>query len=286
MTFPGKPAGRFSDGRVLTDFIASFLGIPSPVPYELRKIGDQQLQYGMNFAYGGTGVFNTLASEPNMTTQINSFQRQLEDEVYTKRDLNSSIALVSVAGNDYATYMAGNAAQQQSVQVFTRSLISQLALNLESIHGFGIRKIAVTSIGPLGCFPPFTASSSYKKCSLVENSIAQFHNKILEQAVQKLNKDRNGSVFVFIDLYKGFYSAFKTPKNFPGSLKLENPLKPCCMGMSSGNSCGSVDENGEKKYTVCENAGMAFFWDMVHPSQNGWHAVYSAISSSLHQKLY
>lgn len=68
-----------------------------------------------------------------------------------------------------------------------------------------------------------------------------------------------------------------------GSLKLENPLKPCCMGMSRGNSCGSVDENGAKKYTVCENADMAFFWDMVHPSQNGWHAVFLAISSSLHQ---
>ena len=64
--------------------------------------------YGMNFAYGGTGLFDTLVKAPNMTTQINLFQQVLEYKLYSKRDLNSSIALVSLAGNDYFAYLAGN----------------------------------------------------------------------------------------------------------------------------------------------------------------------------------
>ena len=60
----------------------------------------------MNFAFGGTGVFNTMEKEPNMSTQIDFFQHQIEQKFYSKRDLNSSVALVSVAGNDYAAFIA------------------------------------------------------------------------------------------------------------------------------------------------------------------------------------
>lgn len=62
----------------------------------------------MNFAYGGTGVFKTSVSEPNMTTQIDFFQKLLEEKVYTEKDLDSSIALVSLAGNDYGAYLFTN----------------------------------------------------------------------------------------------------------------------------------------------------------------------------------
>lgn len=86
---------------------AQFLGIRSPLPYALRKYAKKsKLENGMNFAYGGTGVFDTLVSGPNLTTQIGFFQHLLEQEkVYDKRDLiKSSVALVSVAGNDYTTH--------------------------------------------------------------------------------------------------------------------------------------------------------------------------------------
>lgn len=66
-----------------------------------------RLQYGMSFAYGGTGVFDTYANYPNMTAQINLFE-QLLGNVYSPSDLSSSVALVSVAGNDYITYISQN----------------------------------------------------------------------------------------------------------------------------------------------------------------------------------
>ena len=94
--------------------IASWMGIRSPIPYRWRKIGKKVQGHGMNFAYGGTGVFDTLVKAPNMTTQINLFQQVLEEKLYTKRDLKSSIALVSLAGNDYAAYFAGNGTIQVS----------------------------------------------------------------------------------------------------------------------------------------------------------------------------
>lgn len=85
---------------------ASYLGITSPVPYEGRKVVTKSsLESGMNFAYGGTGVFNTMVNSPNMSGQISDFQQLLEQKWYTKQDLNASIALVSLAGNDYGAYL-------------------------------------------------------------------------------------------------------------------------------------------------------------------------------------
>lgn len=66
----------------------------------------------MNFAYGGTGVFPTLAPDPNMTTQIDFFQDIIHKKIYSGSDLCSSMALVSVAGNDYSTYATTNGSPQ------------------------------------------------------------------------------------------------------------------------------------------------------------------------------
>lgn len=285
ITFPGRPDGRFSDGRVLTDYIASFLGIPSPLPHKGLKSGKKLLQFGINFAYGGTGVFNTLAKEPNMTTQINFFQQLLEEKVYTKHDLNSSIALVSLGGNDYATFMATNGSLQ-GFPTFTETVINQLALNLKRIHGLGVKRIAVTAMEPLGCLPVATASNSYRNCSETENSLANFHNQMLQQTVKKLNNGSGDQVFVIIDLHTAFLSALNLQQNHTGISKFENPLKPCCVGVDRGYSCGNVDQSGAKKYTVCDKPQLSFFWDMIHPSNQGWFAVYSALQSSLHLQLY
>lgn len=62
----------------------------------------------MNFAFGGTGVFDTLVVNPNMTTQIDFFQQVIKEAVYSPADLRSSLALVCAAGNDYGTFIAVN----------------------------------------------------------------------------------------------------------------------------------------------------------------------------------
>lgn len=70
---------------------------------------------------------------------------------------------------------------------------------------------------------------------------------------------------------------------FAGDSMFEKPLKPCCVGTSSSYNCGSMDENGSKMYMVCEDPESAFFWDMVHPTQAGWRAVFWRLSATLQQ---
>ncbi|KAF5729419.1 GDSL esterase/lipase [Tripterygium wilfordii] len=284
-TFPGKPAGRFSDGRVLTDYIASFMGIKSPLPYVLRKNKTKSdLKQGMNFAYGGSGVFNTVYNATNMTIQIDFFQKLLENHLYTKPELRSSVALVSVTGNDYTTFKAGNGNKTiEGTKAFTRSVINQMTENMKRIGELGLRKIMVTGMQPYGCLPIETsAMSGFKSCNETENEWAKFHNKLLRKAVDRMNSEGGGFVIGILDLYQAFMSAFKGDSH---SGESENPLKPCCVGVN-GNSkyrCGSVDEKGEEKYAICNHPHSSIFWDLVHPSQNGWHSVYLALRPELHK---
>lgn len=282
ITFPGKPAGRFSDGRVLTDYLARFVGIKSPIPYRWRNLGAKHLRYGMNFAFGGTGVFDTLVALPNMTTQVDFLQELLSNKVYTWPDLQSSVALVSIAGNDYGAYLA-RGGSSQTLQSFILLVVDQLVVNLKRLHGMGMKKVAVTSLEPLGCLPQTTVSSSFQECNGTQNTAVTFHNLLLSQAVTKLNNETKDSPFVILDLYASFMSVFENKADHLGSSKFENPLKPCCMGISSEYSCGSVDESGAKKYTICDDPESAFFWDTVHPTQQGWNAVYSALQGTLQQ---
>lgn len=281
ITFPGKPAGRFSDGRVLTDYLAKYLGLKSPIPYRWRKYATNRLRYGINFAYGGTGVFNTMVLDPNMTTQIDFFQNLINDSVYEKWDLQSSLALVTVAGNDYGAFLAKGGSAEDLPAFITR-VVDQLAVNLKRIHSMGVRKVAVTALQPLGCLPRSTVHNSFQQCNATENVAADFHNMLLQQAVAKLNNESKDSrAFVILDLYGSFNKVLKNKGEYLGSVTFETPLKPCCMGISSKYYCGSVDEKGAKMYTVCENREVAFFWDMVHPTQAGWRAVYFSLKSTL-----
>ncbi|PWA92287.1 Lipase, GDSL [Artemisia annua] len=211
ITFPGSPSGRFSDGRVLTDYIAGILGTKSPITYLGWKSGEKKsVRYGMNFAYGGTGVFNTFVNQPNMTTQIDYFQQYVQQK---KIPLNSSsIAILSVAGNDYATYFTSNHTLKELPDL-TKSIVEQLVSNAKRIHELGVKKIGITAMQPIGCLPQFTVSTSYQNCSDSGNSVAEFHNQVLVESIRKLNNETDTALFVILDLYKAFSSVLNLQKN-------------------------------------------------------------------------
>ncbi|KAL9228067.1 hypothetical protein vseg_003683 [Gypsophila vaccaria] len=288
ISFPGKPSGRFSDGRIFTDFLAKSLGLKSPLPYIWRKQGSSHLKYGMNMAYGGTGVFDTGVSYPNMTTQIDMFQELLDQAMFTPQDLRDSMAYVSLVGNDYSYYL-GSGGSLVDVQKFIPKVVNQLVLNLQRIHKMGINKISVTTLQPLGCLPQTTYSSQFQECNALINKATEFHNLLLQEAVSKLNNATNGSMsspFVTIDFYKAFLSIIKPTRVEQEKSIFNNPLVPCCTGINSTFFCGLVDNKGNKMYTLCSKPESYFFWDSAHPTQAGWEVITRSLQPIIQQLRY
>ncbi|GMJ12052.1 hypothetical protein like AT5G03610 [Hibiscus trionum] len=181
----------------------------TPIPYGCRKQLVGRVKYVLSFAYGGIGVFDTPAPYPNMTTQIDFLKQLINDSVYTKRDLGTSLAYVSASGNDYAIYIAMNGSTV-GFPTFISSVVSQLTVNLRRIHGLGVKKIAVGSLPPLGCVPANTAPFSFQQCNQAQNALVNHHNQLLLQAVTNLNNQTNSNSFFILDIHGAFSTVFNT----------------------------------------------------------------------------
>lgn len=161
---------------------------------------------------------------------------------------------------------------------FMASVVKQTVKNVKRIHELGVKKIAVNSLQPVGCLPKTTALSSFLQCNSAYNAFATRHNNLLKQGIAKLKKQKNdNSSIVILNLYESFISVL----NHPSTYNIKNKFKPCCVGVSSNYTCGNVDNKTmAKKYSVCEDPKSSFFWDSVHPTQAGWHAVYNHLRAT------
>lgn len=92
-------------------------------------------------------------------------------------------------------------------------------MNLRRIHALGVKKIAVPSLQPLGCLPPFTFVTSFQRCNETQNALVNLHNNLLQQVVAKLNNETKQSTFIILDLYNAFLTVFKNKGSNPGKRK-------------------------------------------------------------------
>ncbi|KAJ4775764.1 GDSL esterase/lipase [Rhynchospora pubera] len=279
-TFPGKPTGRFSNGRVLTDFVASFMGVRSPVPYKSRKAGSKVVSYGMNFAVGGAGVFDTGNFQRNLSEQIDLLKQQIDCGVFSVCDLKMSVGMVAVSGNDYS-YVASRKNSTEAAFDMIPSVVKQIKSDIERVLNLGVAKVIVTNLHPLGCTPYFTRGRNFTDCDVPANMGALVHNTALKQALSQL--DRTQSSVLLLDLNSPFYDIVSQVK---GPKKFNITRRPCCESFTPDNYCGEIDDSGNRKYNLCTNPDQYFYWDDVHPTQAGWAAVAKSFETTIRRFLY
>ncbi|KAG0558753.1 hypothetical protein KC19_10G051500 [Ceratodon purpureus] len=276
----GSPKGRFSDGdKVLSDYLADSLGL-KPRPY--RVLGDNtqptNVNDGVNFAVGGSGVFPNLGFTKT-GDQIAQLQVVLNSGVggpYTPTVRRKSLVFYGLAGNDYATFLRNNAnvpltTLVQSAITFAGAVVDQATKDLKALYNLGFRSFVVGKLPPLGCIPTSTFNAStgdYPACNEVFNLISTAHNTNLSLSL---------ALALPIDakiIYLNNQVAFSTV-----TYNLTNPgrLVPCCTGLQNGRLCGDVDEANNPQYTLCsqQDQGNFFFWDEFHPTQVGWKYLYN-----------
>ncbi|GLJ25803.1 hypothetical protein SUGI_0494060 [Cryptomeria japonica] len=276
-TWPGYPAGRFSSGKIQTDFWGDILGLPSPIAYELRRSHDcntnaNKIRQGVNFAVGGSGIFESLGF-PTLAQQVEQFKGLIRESlvVFGFRKLCRSVVLISVSGNDYIAYISSRNGSTEGLIDLVEPVVNGIIDGVEELYEVGLRNFAVSNIGRFGCEPQIGKTS----CSSNFDDLLALHTRLLREGVQILRSNHKHLSIIITDLVSATNYVFSNPQQF-GFVDL---FVPCCAQKGGTNLCAEVDQVGKPLYEVCSNVDRKFFWDFVHPTQRGWKTILSLYSN-------
>ncbi|KAL0684497.1 hypothetical protein Bca4012_051345 [Brassica carinata] len=215
--FQGKFAtGRFTDGRVPSDFVAERLGIAKTIPAYLDP------------ALKGKDLLKVFQRVVSLEDQLKYFQEYKEKikaivgEEKAKFMVENSLYLVLYNSTEYPDYLADMSSK------FVKKL-----------YGLGARRIAIFSAVPVGCLPSRrTLNGVKRKCSENLNKMALQFNAKLSPGLVALRKKSPGSKIVFVDVYDILHNMIENPKKYASlsSLRLEEVFSALGLRLRVGHS--------------------------------------------------
>ncbi|XP_009405953.2 GDSL esterase/lipase At2g40250-like [Musa acuminata AAA Group] len=287
---PGHlPSGRFSDGRLITDFIVSALGLKDLLPpySEADRLDLSNIATGVSFASAGTGLDDLTASQ----SQVMTMAEELSNfAAYTKRltaalgkdkaqeIIGGALFVIGAGSNDWMInyYISPIRSWTYSKTDYSRFLIGKLRSVVEEIYHRGGRKFAISGLPPLGCLPlqitlnamvPINHATQ-RSCVVAQNNDAAAYNSLFKHSINALSASLVEGKFVYVDIYTPLINMIHNPKRYG----FESTTLGCCGTgtVEMGPLCNAMTP-------VCSAPSSFMFWDSVHPSE----ATYKALAKEM-----
>ncbi|XP_057962157.1 GDSL esterase/lipase At1g06990-like [Malania oleifera] len=276
--FPSHIAtGRFTDGKMIPDFLASSLGIKDTVPPFLDpNLLDVEVKTGVNFASAGSGYdklttsFSGVLSVSKQVEYLMDYVERLErvvGKLEATRILNSTLVLIVAGSNDFALnyFLMRTRRTQFTLSGYQDFLQENLQNFTKDLYSVGLRKMAIGSLPPFGCWPN---RKTQGLCSEKVNKIAKSYNDKLVKKIPQLQASLLGSRIAYADIYGPLLDM----GNHPQKYGFEVADRGCCgIGIIEiGPLCSPITP-------TCCNSSQYMFFDGAHPSQSA----YEFLSTSL-----
>ncbi|KAJ6823080.1 uncharacterized protein M6B38_357325 [Iris pallida] len=283
--FVGQQAtGRFSNGKIPSDILASKLGIKEYVPaYVGTQLDDQDLITGVSFASGGCGydpLTSQLAAAFTMDDQLDQFKDYKEKVKAIVGEENAAFIVADsiyaiVTGTDdlantyFTTPLVRSA--EYDLPSYIKFVVQQASNFIQELYSSGARKIAVHGIPPIGCLPSqrTLAGGIERECVTRYNEAAILLNIELSLAVQRLHDALPGSKMVFVDLYAPLLDIVL----YPYAYGFEESARGCC---GTGTFEVTLTCNGLTT-PVCDDVSKYVFWDSFHPTERAYQILINKI---------
>uniref|UniRef100_A0A5B7ASS4 GDSL esterase/lipase n=2 Tax=Davidia involucrata TaxID=16924 RepID=A0A5B7ASS4_DAVIN len=288
-TFFHHPTNRYSDGRLVIDFVAQSLSLPYLPPYRNLKADKSN---GVNFAVAGsTAIQHGFFVKNNLTlnitpqslqTQLIWFNKFLDAQgcrgATTTRECRAAFddALIwvgEIGANDYA-YTVGSSVPGSTIQ--------QLAI--KSITGFlqalltkGAKYAVVQGLPTTGCLPLAMVLAPEDDrddmgCVGSANKQSNTHNTILQSKLQDLRRQFPHAVIIYADYWNAYHTIMKSPRKYG----FQELFKACCGSGGGPYNFDFFAACGSPSSSSCPHPSQYINWDGVHLTE----AMYKAVSDS------
>ncbi|KAL6546551.1 hypothetical protein OROMI_022272 [Orobanche minor] len=292
--FPNHiPTGRFTNGKLLTDFLVSYAGIKDFIPpYLDPKLSLDDLKTGVCFASAGTG-FDPLTAQISdgvisMENQLNYFKEyKWRMELYigkesTRSLISKALFLISAGTNDFIVNYYGPPIRKKT---YTISAYQDFVLHLsqEFVQGLlnmGVRNIGFVGIPPIGCLPAIITLNSgdvvsRRGCIEWMSTVARSYNLLLQNILWAMQNQ--GVNIKYLDVYKPVDDMIKNPQQFG----FEKVNSGCCgSGLIETSLLCNI------RSSVCSDDSKYVFWDSVHPTEAAYYIIFQTVLPILNQFLY
>ncbi|KAL6316551.1 hypothetical protein AAG906_018254 [Vitis piasezkii] len=267
----GIPTGRFSNGKIPSDFIAEELGIKKLLPAYLDPaLQPSDLLTGVSFASGASGydpLTPKISSVFSLSDQLEQFKEYIGKltamvgEQRTNTILSKSLFLVVQSSNDIATTYFDIRKVQYDFASYADLLVTWASSFVKELYGLGARRIAVFSAPPLGCLPSqrSLAGGIERECVEKYNEASKLFNTKLSSGLDSLNTNFPLAKFVYIDIYNPLLDIIQNPQK--SGFEVVN--KGCC---GTGLIEVAVLCNQFNPFT-CNDVTKYVFWDSYHPTE-------------------
>ncbi|PIN09133.1 Triacylglycerol lipase [Handroanthus impetiginosus] len=269
----GKPTGRFSNGRIATDFISEKVGLRPTVPAYLDPAYNiSDFSVGVTFASAGTGYDNAtsdvlgvipLWKELEYYKEYQGRLRAYLGEEKANDAITNALYVISMGTNDFLEnyYTLPETRSQYTVDAYQTFLIGIARNFIINLHSLGARKISLGGLPPMGCMPLERAQNlaNDNDCMETYNIVAMSFNGKLYDLVRKLNKEIPGLQLVFSNPYYVLLQIITKPSLYGFEV---SQMACCATGMfEMGYACN------ERNPLTCTNANKFVFWDAFHPTE-------------------
>ncbi|KAJ9546166.1 hypothetical protein OSB04_025873 [Centaurea solstitialis] len=273
--YGGQPTGRFSNGKVPSDFIVEELGIKDVLqPYLDPNLGIEDLLTGVNFASGGGGydpLTSELASVISLEEQIELFKEYMEKvksmagEDAANAILSKGLFVVATGSNDVTNTYFNNPLRRYhfNFDSYTDLMIRSASSFLQDLYNLGARRIGVFGVPPIGCLPSQRTlkGGTQRECAENYNELAELFNTKLSMEINSLSHNLPFARMAYVD---GYYLPLDIIQN-PTKYGFDVSNIGCC-------GTGTIEVAFLCKYT-CTNVSEYVFWDSFHFTENAYRII-------------
>ncbi|KAF9587687.1 hypothetical protein IFM89_004519 [Coptis chinensis] len=277
ISFFHHPTNRYTDGRLVIDFVAEALSLPYLPPYLNAKAN--QL-HGLNFAVAGATAIKHSFFVQNNLTQNRTPQSLLTELAWFKQFLKSrdcrgtklpecnalmtdSLFWIGEIGVNDIAYNLGSSVSNALIQKLT---IDSITLFLQEMLNLGAKYIVVQGAPPTGCLPlALTLAATDDRddigCVASANNQTYHHNSLLQTRLQYLRRRYPHAIISYADYWNAYHIIMKNTQKYG----FTEPFKACC---GSGGAPYNFDIfatcASQAASKACPNPAQYINWDGVH----------------------